>query len=285
MGRRGTQTADAEADDPTSDLIKLMETRFDNVDAKLTKVEAIEAKVNTLEVLLKSLAAENKELRAELKAKNDQLADMQKTVNNQETRINHLDQHHRSWGARVLNVPLSQEEEHDPGAVINKVYDLVLLPILKGAKNAGKLSTIPSAEQVLEVAHPLPGKPGEHRPIIMRFYNRNLKAIIFRNKKEYAPRLSRTVRADADGAMGGGAGVGDGAGAAAESGDRRGRFCFPLYEDLTRQNLAKMRAIAADSRTQSCWTVNGVIKFKLVNSEVVRKVGSILDPLDMILSG
>jgi hypothetical protein len=147
MGRRGTQTAEAEAVDPTSDLIKLMETYFDNVDAKLTKVEAIEAKVNTLEVLPMSLAAENKELRTELKAKNDQLADMQKTVNNQQTRINHLDQHHRSWEATVLNVPLSQEEEHDPGAAINKVYDLILLPILKGAKNAGKLTTIPSAEQ------------------------------------------------------------------------------------------------------------------------------------------
>jgi hypothetical protein len=60
MGHRGTQTAEAEAVDPMSDLIKLMETYFDNVDAKLTKVEAIEAKVNTLEVLLTNLAAENR---------------------------------------------------------------------------------------------------------------------------------------------------------------------------------------------------------------------------------
>jgi hypothetical protein len=64
-----------------------------------------------------------------------------------------------------------------------------------------------------------------------------------------------------------------------------GRYCFPLYEDLTRQNHAKLIAISQDPRTQSCWSINGQICYKLVNSTVIRKVGSILDPLDIILAG
>jgi hypothetical protein len=120
----------------------------------------------------------------------------------------------------------------------------------------------------------------------MRFFNRNMKAICFRFKKDFAPRetlkskpttrkgaaSTTTTAADPGGATGGDRSV-----------DYRGRYCFPLYEDLTRANLAKMKAIAADSRTQSCWSINGTIKFKLVNSQVIRKVGSILDSLDTIL--
>jgi hypothetical protein len=267
--------------DHHSDIDKIL-ARFDNVDAKLNKIDAIEVKVNSLETLLIDLKNENKQLKEELARKEKQLDDFQSTLNNQEIRLNNMEQHHRNWSARVLNVPLTAEEEQDPEAVIQKVYNLVLHPILVGAKNAGNIKIIPPAEQLLEVAHVLPGKPGSNKPIIMRFYNRNLKAICFRYKKDFAPReqpknkpttrKAATTTTESGGAAGGDA-----------SSDGRGRYCFPLYEDLTRANLAKMKAIAADSRTQSCWSVNGNIRFKLVNSQVVRKVACILDSLDTIL--
>ena len=44
-----------------------------------------------------------------------------------------------------------------------------------------------------------------------------------------------------------------------------------------------MRAIAQDDRVQACWTVNGQIRFKLKDSDTVKRVHSILDPLDKIL--
>jgi hypothetical protein len=46
--------------------------------------------------------------------------------------------------------------KQDPEAVVQKVYDLVQQPILAGAKNAGKLRYVPTAEQLLEVAHVFP---------------------------------------------------------------------------------------------------------------------------------
>jgi FtsZ-binding cell division protein ZapB len=273
-------SGNTEEADQQTDLVKLMEVRFDSLDKKISKIDAIETKIHSLEILLRSLTDENKELKAEIKDKNKMLDDMQKVINNQENRLNHLDQHHRSWAARVLNVPLTKEEEQEPSDVIQKVYDLVMLPVLTGAKNAGKLKYIPTADQLIEVAHTLPGKPGENKPIIMRFYNRNMKAIIFRNKREYAPRIKNKRTG---GVTGGATGGVTGGTAEAGSGDPRGKFCFPLYEDLTKANLSKMREITADSRTQACWSVNGQLRFKLVNSDVVRKVNSITDSLDTIL--
>ena len=115
------------------------------------------------------------------------LGDMSKTVISLEERLNNVEQHHRSWGARVLNVPITDGESSDPRVVIAKVYDLALRPILEGAVAAGRLAEVPPANQVLEVAHVLPGKPGQPRPVIMRFFNRNVRSLCFQYKREFAP--------------------------------------------------------------------------------------------------
>ena len=44
-----------------------------------------------------------------------------------------------------------------------------------------------------------------------------------------------------------------------------------------------MRAISQDDRVLACWSVNGQLRFKLKESNVIKKVQSILDPLDVIL--
>jgi hypothetical protein len=111
----------------------------------------------------------------------------------------------------------------------------------------------------------------------MRFYNRNLRNLIFQLKKDFATRETAEGPASRRGGGGRGAGV-EGVGS-----ERAGRFMYPLYDDLTKSNLSKMRAISQDERVQSCWSVGGQIRFKLKDSDSVRKVASILDPLDKIL--
>ena len=262
-----------------TDLFKLLKTQSEQlsslnskigvIEVEMKKVESIESKVNNIETLMVALKEENKEIKAELKLKDTQLSQMQDNINTLETRLNNIEQHHRGWGARVLNIPLSEEEERDPDAVIEKVYKLALLPILRGAVESGKLKFLPPADKVLEIAHVLPGKAGSPKPIIMRFLNRNLRNLLFQLKKDFA---TREVR-----------GSSSGAGGVGENGDRVGRFVYPLYDDLTKANLAKMRAIGQDDRVLACWSVGGQIRFKLKNSDAVRKVNSILDPLEMIL--
>jgi archaellum component FlaC len=249
-----------------SEKIEKMDSRFDVIDRD----------VHDVKVILNDLKTENRQLKSEVKAMDKKLQDMDERNNALENRINQLEQHHRGWSARVLNVPLSPEEESDNFSVITKVYDLVLLPILQGALERKMLRYIPKADQLLEVAHVLPGKAGEPKPIIMRFYNRDIKDTIFKLKKYYAPRMEQS------GPRGCGGGGGD-----QEPGgfEGRGKFCFPIYEDLTRATFLKMRAISKDERVKSCWTVKGQIKFVLhKNAKEVKRVVSLLDPLDVILS-
>jgi len=233
---------------------------------QMTKVEKIETEVKDLRTLIVSLRDENKALNQQVREKDKVIEDMSKSVAGLEEKLNNVEQHHRSWGARVLNVPVSDAEAASPTAMINKVYDLVLRPILQGAVQSGRLDVVPPAGQVLEVAHVLPGKPGQPRPIIMRFFSRNIRSLCFQFKRDFAPRENEP-------------GVGGGS----VGSERRGRFSYPLYDDLTKPTLNKMRSIAQDERVHACWTVNGKIHFKLKESDQVRKVVSIQDPLDTIL--
>jgi uncharacterized protein YoxC len=263
------QQAQEQEEEPTmGDIFKLLKSQSEQLSALNNKMSKIEEDQQNIKTIVTSLKEENKELRTELKKKDEQLDNMQSTVNSLEIRLNSLEQHHRGWGARVLNVPLSEAEEANPEATINKVYDLALRPILEGAVSKGRLQNLPTADQVLEVAHVLPGKPGHPKPIIMRFYNRNLRNMIFQHKREFATKETEQGRR----------GPGDGS-----RPEKGGRIRYPLYEDLTKANLAKMRAISQDERVQACWTVSGQIRFRLRDSSEVKRVTNIHDPLDKIL--
>jgi hypothetical protein len=266
-----------------------MSAQLSAMNIKLEKIDSIENEVRSLRVLLKDVTNENKQLKTEVKQLDQQLAEMNEKNNILENRLNNLEQHHRGWSARVLGIPLSPEEESDNYAVAAKVYDLALLPILRGAVERKMLREIPSADQLLEIAHVLPGRAGDPKPVIVRFYNRNVRDTIFKLKKFYAPREARggaggrTAGVGRGGTAGGGAGghagVSGGPGEEAGGFEGRGKYLFPIYEDLTRSTFQKMRAIAKDSRVQACWS-----KFTLVSSpNEVKKVQSLLDPLDKIL--
>jgi len=257
------------SEDETSlaDIARLLKSQAEHLAAlttRMDKVDKIETDVDNLRTLIVSLREENKELKLQVKEKDKKIEDMGKSIAGLEDKLNSVEQHHRGWGARVLNVQVSDAEAADPRAMIEKVFALALRPILEGAVRAGKLSEVPPAQQVLEIAHVLPGKPGVPRPIIMRFFSRNVRSLCFQFKKDFAPREIEQR------------------GGAVDT-SRKGRFVYPLYDDLTKPTLMKMRAIQQDDRVMACWTVNGRIHFRLKESEVVRRVVSIQDPLDEIL--
>ena len=87
------------------------------------------------------------------------------------------------------------------------------------------------------------------KPILVRFLVRDMRGLVFKHMKEYAPRDR------------------------ASTPDRTGRyFTFPIFEDLTVMTFTKMRAIAAHPDVTACWSNRGQLRFKLTNSENVRKV-------------
>jgi hypothetical protein len=68
-----------------------------------------------------------------------------------------------------------------------------------------------------------------------------------------------------------------------ESSDKRPRYAHPFYEDLSAATFKKMKEIQADPRVESCWSINGQLRFRLTGSDVVKRVNHILDPLDTII--
>jgi hypothetical protein len=184
----------------------------------MDEIDSIEIEMKGLKILLSDLKSENKQLKLEAREADRKLSDMDTKNIALENCINSLEQYNRSWSARAMNIPLSEQEANDNKAVAAKVYVLLLLPILKGAVERKHLPAVPTVDQILEIAHVLPGKAGHPRPVIMRFFNRNVKELIF--KKFHSPR--EVNRNTGGGGTGGGRGGGGGGAVGGCSGRRRG---------------------------------------------------------------
>ncbi len=70
---------------------------------------------------------------------------------------------------------------------MDAVYNKLILPILIGAYQQGAIDAIPTLHSTIETAHTLPEKPNSAKPIIVRFFSRHLKQILFHFKKEFSP--------------------------------------------------------------------------------------------------
>jgi len=283
-------SSDEEGDLSMKEMMHSMMSQLSTLNKRMDKVDNIEKDVKSLHTLFEDLKAENRQLKTEAKVMDKKLQDMNSKCNDLEDKVNRLEQHHRGWSIRVLNLPVTEAEEKDPFGVINKVYTNVLLPILSGAIDRKLLGTLPSAHDLLEVAHVLPAKSGSTKPIIARFYNRNLRDLCIRLKKDFAPRETGRTSQWSDGAFGGTSqgrtsqGGASGGTSVGEEPNGKGRYMFPFHEDLTRATFLKMRAIAKDERVKSCWSIKGQIKFTLESKpNDIRKVNSIFDSLDDIL--
>ena len=93
-----------------------------------------------------------------------------------------------------------------------------------------------------------------------------MRALCFPHKKKSAPRVTAGVSTSR------------------RNQEKEGSYCFPFYEDLTKANFVAMRAISDHKDVQSCWSINGQLKFKLIGSTVVKKVKSIYDTVDNIVA-
>jgi FtsZ-binding cell division protein ZapB len=232
-------------------------TELKNLNDKYATLVPIPDKLTKLELLIAQVIEENKQLRKDLESRDA-------TILTLKTRINHVEQHHRGWSIRVHNLPIPAEAESDPRKVMEIVHSKLLQPILAGAQAKGAISSVPSALQLLETAHPLAAKSGQTKPVIVRFRNRYERDLMFHYKKEFAPR--------------------DGRGGV-DRDSRPARLLYPFYEDLTGDTYKKMRELAQDDRVAGCWTVGGNIRYKKASDpSTVLRVKSVYDTNDRILA-
>jgi len=233
--------------------------------AELTRlVNKYSSRFDKLEGLLKEVKEENSELKKSQKKLEETVEQRDAEILNLRERLNDQEQYVRGWSIRVLGMQLPASDSSDPHRVMQHVYNKLLLPIFKAAQATGQLRSIPDVESVLETAHVLPAKPDTIPAIICRFYTRNIRALVFRLRRDHAPREEPEQ---------GGRGH-----------QRPGRYLFPFYEDLTRLNFAKLRAISQHEKVQSCWSVSGSLRFKLKDDDTVRRVKSVFATVEDIIS-
>jgi hypothetical protein len=229
------------------------------ISAKLARLDPIPEKLEAMENLLTKLSEENATLKKEIRIRDEEISGLHH-------RMNTMEQYNRSWSIRVNNIPLSPEDEKNPRKVMEVVYNKLVLPILTGAHQQGAIDNIPTIQSAIETAHILPGKPNSPKPIIVRFFSRHLKQILFLFKKDFSPKPPSSS-------------------ISSSPSQRTPRHLYPFFEDLTRDNFMKMRALAADQRVSACWSVGGQIRFRLTsNPEIVHRVKSVYDSVDNILN-
>ena len=231
------------------DVVTGLNQRLDGLLVKITALESLPDRLARLE----ASNAKNAGLRAALAAKDE-------SINFLQLKTNSLEQYNRSWSIRINGLAVTSEEEKDSSLVKKKVFDHLLRPILQGAVDQGDLSDVPPVEQVLEAAHVLPARDARTKPVIARFFIRDIRGLVFKHKKDFAPREEAT------------------------SADRPGRYVYPFFEDLTKVNFTKMREIATHPTVAACWSSRGQLRYKLKDSQEVKKVSCVLDADDEILA-
>jgi hypothetical protein len=248
--------AESDADTKLNSILAQLASMNNNMEAinrRLDKVDLLGEQLNNIEESMRNISTEHANFKSTL-------ASNQVTISNIQASQVSMDQYNRSWSVRIMELQLSADDESNPFRLVETVYNKVFLPILSGALSEDLIPRIPSCDQLLERAHVLPAtKAGAIKPIICRFLNRDYQGVSFRLKKKYAT-MSAT------------SGAGE-----------RPRYAFPFYEDLSSAVFRKMKELQADSRVDSCWSVNGQLRHRLTGSDTVKKVSRVLEPIDSIL--
>lgn len=215
------------------------------------KLSILMDRFTEMEEAMKATSLENKKLKNIIENQSDKIAFLENSLNDRE-------QYARSWSMRVLNIKVPQDQETDTRVVMQAVYRELFLPILDGAKSRNEFTTYPSCEALIETAHILPGK-GPTKPIIVRFYSRYWRSVIFRHRREFAPK--ETIN----------------------QGGKVARQKFSIFEDLTKATFRQLQAIKKEERVQAAWTVNGTIKFRITDKDTIYKVTSIFDTVEDLI--
>jgi hypothetical protein len=223
-------------------------------------------KLNDLMDEIKSMANTIRTVKEKNEALEHKVACQEEVIADLKNQLNDKELYARSWSVRFLNIKPPAGKETDNRSVMDALYNQLLHPILLGAQAKGDITTIPSCDTLLEIAHILPSK-WPNKPVIARFHSRFWKGLIFKHRKEFAPReehpASTNTRSQARATT---------------------RMRYPFYEHLTSTTFRQLKEIQHHQDVHSAWTVGGVIKFRSKNSDTIYKVSSIFDTVDSILS-
>ena len=240
----------------------------------------IQNSINNLEATLKGQLANMSQavesLRAQLAAKDTQVAELTKESKQQREEIDHLkfnlnniQQAERGCNLRVLGLNVPTEDIEALGsskAIMKKVYERLLKPVLTAAKAMNAIDSIPKFDNLLVSAH-FAGKPVKDpqgrvlpAPILVKFHNADMRTVVLKHKKLSMPSPLASECA-------------------------AGIKKFLLSEDLTKPNLDVFKRLIDDKRVGTVWTIAGCARFIFAEDESkrVHKVSSPFLSVDEII--
>jgi hypothetical protein len=186
-----------------------------------------------------------------------------------QTELNTIKQAERGANLRVYGLNVSADEiaaVGDSKAIMKKVYESILKPILTAAKANGAISTVPQVNSLLTSAHPA-GKPTKDKqgrtlppPCNIKFQSQEMRNVVLKYKKAHMPSPTDAERA---------------------GGVRK----YLLAEDLTRPTHDMFKKLIEDARTCTVWTISGSLRYTLAGDEkkTVHRVDSPFMSINSIL--
>jgi len=210
---------------------------------QLAKTDLLEASITSLRADLAVVATAS--------AKKDEI------ISKHTEQINNCEQAMRSSSIRILGLPVKKEDS--PISILNTVYETIVHPILVAAHIKGELDTpFPTRRFIIDSAFSIPSKNPASCPVIVKFSSAFVRNLIFSYKNDVLPKIP-------------------------DPASHKLRSKFAIYEDLTPANFAHLRSLTEDPRTTSIWTYNGMVKFRVKDSETIYRSRSITDTVDSIL--
>lgn len=237
------------------DLVSAMSTQLDSI---LDQLKTVNEKLSEYDEKFKKLERLLEETKTENEALKTTNISQQETIDSLKEKVNSLEQRNRARSIRLFNLPLTGNAS-DNDNVADQVFSKVLKPILRGALDRGRLSSFPTREEVIEVAHILPGK-STNNPILCKLRKPLYHQLILQLKKDFAPRAPAPASRD----------------------DKRpGPLLYPIFEDATRDTFLFMKKLAADDRVLASWISGGTVRYRLRSAEdTVHRVRSIYAPFE-----
>ena len=215
--------------------------------------ERVDARFDEMAGIFKEMKEENGKLK-------ERVSHLEEENTTLKTKLHNIEMHSRSSNIRIFNFT-PENDDYSFEELASQIYDSVLLPILQGAVKKGRLRSVPSKDRLIVSAHPLPAREGKPRPVFCRLFNGYYRTLILQCQKEFGLRAHQPPGLD-----------------------RRAPLRCPIYEDSTAELFKFKQKLAAHSAVSSAWISGGVIRYKLENSDTVRKVKSIFDSFESILS-
>jgi hypothetical protein len=233
------------------DLHQSMQQLINSVAGLSNKIDVIEQKLTTMEQLQKSVS------------------DVTTEVSNIKETLNRVEQDSKACVIRVTGLSVSDADMNQHGfekAIIKRVYDRVVKPILSVAKNNGDIDSVPTMLNVLEqgyiVTKGAKDKQGRPLPPVLavRFTNRYLRNTVMRLRRDNMPTPSDAERA-------------------------AGISRYYINEDLTTETARKVKELRSCELVERVWTIDGRIRFtKVGESNSVVKLTSPFIKLEDALS-